>query len=600
MGIYNLNNIYGDFIYYIPIIVYFTAISFISEITAGIILITNLFCLFFLYKISSYFIYFYQPSNITTTFVICCYITITLTSVIKKFFNKFKLNELEFILINTLILLLTSMLFKLIWKGERFNITFVIFFILLLYLSAFLAIIIDSIYYRALNLSNIVIYDEKYYLNPQNIYLGIMQFLKSNKTRLGIYFNFFIADYDDFENKMTNEIKEAIINDITETFYNEIEKNIENNKIYLRVDRKTYGVFIDISDEINNIREYNIDPLDNLAEVNRLNNIMDNIITNYKIKSVQIKINLKSIYSIYGVDSSDIEKLFNLNNWYVANEKKLIVGNFKQANIFDYNKNKKLKRKIIALGDLFNINEINFLYNPIYSIGKKLFTGYIINTYFSGRKIVFSKDDELVVNVDKAGLGTILMRYIANKQLISLNGNCQKDILYFINYDTYALSSNDFNINEFNHKLSDNNVKGSSLVLLLNHKADVDSVDNLKKNIKQLKQNKIRTCVNGLDLNDIDTALFKYLSPDYVTIDNEKINRFGVIKEKEKIINSLVNSFLKINCNLIITNVRRFSDYVLLKKNRIKFISGPIIGTDEKLNSKISKDLKILFEKGRE
>ncbi|WP_339021020.1 EAL domain-containing protein [Spiroplasma endosymbiont of Atherix ibis] len=575
----------------LPTFLYWVSIIFISSFSSIGILTCNILNLVLFSSLFSDF--FGKPTNASTiTILIIAYIVPLLNYLISLFWKK--ISNWSNWSITTIILLIVGLTWNLIiikTPKDLPNIANLLFWLGSGYLAYAYITVVNQIYIHALKLQNIVRYDNLYYLNFSSAHEQILNKVQENKIKYGIYLTYFISDFEKFESKVNGEIKEKIVNSISEESYNLIKESFLN-AIFFKPNYKTFGVFIPI--EINESFNENEN---NYLEV--IKNIFKKINVDFKIDNYRISIKLKSICSYYGLHSNNLDTLLEYNK-HVAND---FLLTYQDRNIIvspiEILKEKNQNKKMLSLNEVANLNQFVTLFQPIFSIEEKDFNSYFLNGMIEGIEIdseLFSKKNKLILDM---GLWTLFLRYTSFQSLkkLSKQNISVKEKPIFIDYDSNYLSSDNFDANEFLLKLRNLKINLSKIVLNFDLNKDVENQKLLEKNIQKLKKNLIRISVSNFGSLKTDFSLISLYRPEFIFLEKEISKKINYIKENENIVLESIKIANKIEAKLIATSVNSYIIYKHLRFLGIKIFTGELIGSSIEPKEIISEELKYLLNK---
>ncbi|AKX33737.1 hypothetical protein SLITO_v1c00690 [Spiroplasma litorale] len=577
---------------FLPIISYWVSIIFISWYASiGIITWNLLNLLLFSSLFSQYF--GILDENYSKTLVSILYILPFIGSILKYYLFK----KLSSWYICTVVIFI-AFLIVLIWNIIYSNFSeikdkslYVILVLIALYLTYLICQTIDKIYIHALKLQNIVVYENQYYLNYSSSNSQILNLISQEKVRYGIYSNFYIAEFDKLEKKVSNNIKDYIFNSIATSAYKSISEKFKK-VIFFKTNYKTFGVFIPIENLSNDIKK--------TPELTKLFNTLISLQTIFLIKSYKIKINIRSVSSFYGVHSNDLNNLNDLNNYMIKNQLLIIEESHTIANPSEILIEKNKLRKISSLNEVVNLNLHTTLYEPIYNLEKKDFSGYFLNGIINGEELnsqTFYKTKKLI---DDMGLTSLFLRYLSLSSLKDYSrkiGTDKFDKLIFVNYDSDYLSSSSFDKDEFILKLKNLKINLKNLVLNFEINKEINSKATLKNNIMFLKSNNIKTSISNFGNELTDYSLIQCYEPDFIFLESELSKSAQAIDNHKKVIEGLITIAKKIEALLIATNVNSYIIYKRLKEIGLKNFLGSLMGSSSDLKKYISEELNYLLTK---
>ncbi|AUB31145.1 EAL domain-containing protein [Spiroplasma floricola] len=574
-----------------PTFLYWVAIIFISTFSSIGILTCNILNLVLFSSLFGE--YFGKPTDTWTITMLTIAYTVPLLNYLISTFWK-KISNWSNWSITTIILLLVGLiwnLFRIKTPQDLPNLANLLFWLGSGYLAYAYITLINQIYLHALKLQNIVRYDNLYYLNFSSAHEQILNKIQEDKIKYGIYLTYFISDFENFELKVNREIKDIIVNSVSEESYTLI-KNSFSNAIFFKPNYKTFGTFIPFEFNENfNEKENNY--------LERIKNIFKKINVTFKIENYKISVKLKSVWSYYGLHSNNLDTLLEYNR-HVANDflltyhdKNIIV------NPMEILKEKNQNKKMLSLNEVANLNQFVTLFEPIFSIEQKDFTSYFLNGMIDGIEIdseLFDKKNQLISDM---GLSTLFLRYTSFQSLkkLSKQNNLVKEKSIFIDYDSNYLSNENFDTNEFLLKLKNLKIDLSKLILNFNLNKEIDNQKLLEKNIQKLKKHLIRISVSNFGSLKTDFSLISLYKPEFIFLEKEISKKINYIKENENIVLESIKIANKIEAKLIATSVNSYIVYKHLRFLGIKMFTGELIGSSIEPKEIISEELKYLLNK---
>ncbi|QHX36330.1 EAL domain-containing protein [Spiroplasma sp. BIUS-1] len=576
---------------FLPTFLYWVSIIFISPLSSIGILTCNILNLVLFSSIFSDF--FGKPSDSwTITLLVLAYVIPLVNYFVKTFWKN--ISNWSNWSITTIILLLTGLIWGLAFiktSPALGNITNLLFWLGSGYLAYAYIAVINQIYLHALKLQNIVTYDNTYYLNFSSAHEQILNKIQEEKIKHGIYLTYFISNFEKFESKVNFQIKDEVVNSISEQSYNLIKENFPNS-IFFKPNYKTFGAFI---------------PFDLYEEFSQSNNkyleVIKNIFlqmnTEFKIENYKISIKLKSVCSYYGLHSNNLDKLLEYNR-HVEND---FLLTYQEKNIvvnpMEIIKEKNQNKKMLSLNEVTNLNQFATLFEPIYSSKTKDFESYFLNGMVEGIEINSDLFEEQKKLISDMGLESLFLRYISFQSLkkLSKQNNFVREKDMFINYTSEYISSEDFEVNEFILKLKNLKIDLSKLILNFDINNEVDNQKQLEKNIDLLKKESIRISVSNFGSLKTDFALLSCYKPEFIFLEGEISKKINYIKENEKILLESLKIAEKIEAKVIATSVNSYIIYKHLKSLGIEFFTGELIGSSIDPREVISEELRYLLNK---
>ncbi|WP_146638236.1 hypothetical protein [Spiroplasma clarkii] len=175
--------------------------------------------------------------------------------------------------------------------------------------------IVEQIYVHALRLQTVVKYDDDYFLNQSSAHDELLKKIDAEKIRYGMYLTYFIKGYDTLENKISNVVREKITTEFAHDSY-EILSHEFNEALFFKPNYKTYAMFVPIDsfEKVTSEEEKRL-------FARKVEDCLTEIKKQFIFKDFKISIKVNSYVSIYGINSNNLEHLFELN--HTANLKKL-------------------------------------------------------------------------------------------------------------------------------------------------------------------------------------------------------------------------------------------------------------------------------------
>lgn len=593
-------------IYLLQTTSFWIAIMFISRYTSIGILISNILVMaLFPFVFPNLFPNDYDPMVIA---ILCVSyvmpITLSFASIwVKKI--KFMINWIS----TTLVCMVIAVIYCLIsFQDKNLMLTKLMAFSLWMgsaYLTYGFVTLVNQIYNHALKLQNILTYDNTYYINNVGAEGEIKQLIQKTNTQHGFYINFFISNYDKFESIVKNEIKEFIVNHITDEVYQKFTKNFNKDIVFFKTNYKLFGMFIpspkDLSEDIKSIMNSNgLEQRDIDDPLSIFERIFKTIKNKFKIEGYYFEVKLRSVISLYGLQSNNLETLASQNQHYSLHEEKLISKNIAfLTNPIEINEKIKQNRQIVSLSEITPINQNSVLFEPIYSIDNKNMLGYYLNDLINGVEVhsELFKDD--LKTIQNYGLESIFLRYLAFQNLkaaYSFKNNIQ-DRSLFLQYDSRFVSEEHFNVDEFFSKIKNTKVSKSNIVMVFDITNEVQNISLLEKNVKELKKFGIKMALKNFGSIETNYHLVEYYQPDYLILENEIISKVNMSKENEDIIRHSLNVAKKIDAEIIAGNVSTYMIYKTLQNIGVKYINGNLIGSSTIAQPEISDEIIYLLNK---
>lgn len=465
--------------------------------------------------------------------------------------------------------------------------------------------LIDQIYSHAIQLRNIISFDNKYYINNTISDEFILDFIIKKNNTQGIFLSFFISNYDKFEKLVNSNIKDYILNHITNEVHDIFFEEYKEDIIFFKINYKLYGMFISVKnlskEDVQKSYDNNIYSKRNKDDfLFKIQQLFSKVKVKFKEDKFIFKVNLKSIVSLYGIHSNSLETLSTYNNYFASNEQK--YSNYNQIiliNPIEFNNNIRLERKMLSLSEVIPINQNSTLYQPIYSIQKNTVNKLFLNNMIDGQEVFSSEFNSSREKIKDYGLYSVFIRYLANQaiqDIETLKENVE-DKKLFLNYDSQFLSSGEFEIGEFITKLKSKKITLQKLILTFDLKNEIQNHIVLQENIVQLKKFGIKIALfnfGGISTNISDINLFK---PEYLFIEEEIISRINSIKENEEIIHEMIKISNKLEIKLIAIGVNTYLIYNKLKKMGLKYVSGELIGSSSTKPQSLNSELLFLLSK---
>ncbi|QGS51539.1 EAL domain-containing protein [Spiroplasma tabanidicola] len=575
----------------LPIFLYWTCLIFISIYATIGVVVWNLLGLFlFPTLFPQYFISFLNTSSIIL--IITSYLMAFVIYIINIFYKKLTTWVIWSIITITSLIVGIVLAFPNI-KSDG-TVDYLITILLWLgtgYITYAYFAIINQIYNHALKLRNLVTYDYQYYLNQASAHDEILNYIHKNKIRFGTYFTFFISNYDKFDEKVNNEIRETVVTSIAKQAHEIFTKNY-NQVIFFKPNYKTFGIFIPMLEMQNSVKEEQ-----RLKFAEKISRSISKIQTTFKIENFKVSIKVRGVVSYYGFHSNSLETLFEYN---VITQNNAAFSDREKVVLVDPRKVLKEKtkyKKILTLNELVSLNNSAPIFESIYSIEKNDYESFYLNSAVEGIEITSNLFKEKLETIKEYGLNSIFIRYLALNALKSIAKYKSYKKRNFIEYDPLFISSESFSVDSFILKLKSLKIDLKKLVFNFPITQEVENRDLLEKNINELRENGVSFSVSDLGSEATDFGLLGIYRPNYVFLERSIVKKINLIKENEKIIKNIINICNKINAKLVATDVDTYMIYKSLKELGIKYFEGNLIGHGIEPKMELENELKYLLVK---
>ncbi|AOG60049.1 hypothetical protein SHELI_v1c00940 [Spiroplasma helicoides] len=450
---------------------------------------------------------------------------------------------------------------------------------------------INQIHKHAIQLQNVVSYDHKFYLNQASAHDEILRYIHEEKTRYGAYFTFYISNYDMFEKKVSNSIREAVVSEIAKQAHDEFLKSF-SEAIFFKPNYKTFGVFIPFENILDLVGED-----EQKTFLAKLSSCIGEVQSVYKFEKFKVSIKIKGIVSLYGIQSSSLETLFDYN---VVMQRLFSSNEFKNVTIVDPMKvmNEKNKnKKILTLNEIVSLNNCVSVFQPIYNGSTKNFDFFYLNNSIDGIEVNSSLFEPRWEVIKKYGLVSLFLRYLALNSAKSIAKYKNQNYINVINYDSIFVSSDGFDYEVFILKLRSLKINLNTLVLNFNITEEVENKKMLESNINSLKKSGIKISISEFGSEFTDYNLISIYKPDYLFMDRTIAKKINFVKEVETLVKNLVNIAKKIEGKLVATNVDTYMMFKTLKQTGVKYFEGSLIGHSLEPQQTIDPELKYLLSK---
>ncbi|AHI52434.1 EAL domain-containing protein [Spiroplasma culicicola] len=574
----------------LPMFLFWTSIFFISIYSTIGILVSNILSLFVFSTIFPQYFGKLEDMNMIILIVVGYVVPIII-----YFLNAFwkKINAWSSWSLTTIACLATAMVFAFPTINEGETISYLMTILLWLgtgYFTYGYITLIDQIYIHALQLQNIVAYDDVYYLNQSSAHEQLLKFIQTNKVRSGYYVTFFISHYDMFEKKVSNNIKDIVVSSVSKQAYELFNEQFKD-LVFFKPNYKTYGVFIPIENEVVFSKEKNETNIENIIKP-----IFSKIDNKFTVENFKITVSLKAIVSIYGLHSNNLDNLYELNN-YVRNDvnlnnQDLILVDPKEV-VLEKNKNKK----ILTLNEIVSLNHVSSIFDPIYDSTINDFEYLNINSMVEGIEMNSSLFKPKAKDINEYGLSSLLKRYTALTSIKDIHKYKITSQKVFLEYDTNYIATEEFDIKVFLAKLKMNKIKLNNLILKFNIQDEIDNREMLAKNLNALKEYGIKTAVDDFGAENCDYSLLSIYQPEFIFLQKTICKKVNIIKENEKIIKNSLNIANKIDAKLIATNIDSYMIFKTIKELGVTLFTGELIGSSGEPKLDISTELKYLLTK---
>ncbi|QBQ07309.1 hypothetical protein SGLAD_v1c01080 [Spiroplasma gladiatoris] len=575
----------------LPIFLFWTCLIFISIYASLGVIVCNMLGLFLLPN--PFPEYFPEVNNEQTlALVVVSYMVILVIYFINLFWKKIT-NWSAWSLI-TIISLITATIISLPNIKATETIDYLITILMWLgvgYLTYAYLAIIDQIYNHALQLQNVVRYDYQYYLNQASAHEEILSFIHKSRTRFGTYFTFFIKNYDKFDEKVNNEIRETVVTSIAKQAH-EIFYEIYPSAIFFKPNYKTFGIFIPMESIDDSTRELRTNKV-----LERVSKALSKIQTTFKIENFKVSIKVKGVVSFYGYHSNSLETLFEYNvitqnNNSFGDKHKVILVEPKEVV-----REKTKYKKILTLNEIVALNHSATIFESIYNIENNDLESYYLNSAIEGIEITSKLFNKQLNSIREYGLTSLFTRYLALNSLKTIAKHKLTTKKSFISYDSLFISSESFNVENFISKIKAFKINIENIVFNFSITQEVENTKLLEKNITELKNLGVKFSISDFGSIDTDFRLVGIYQPDYVFLDRNITKKINMVKENEQIVLNSLKICNKINAKLVATNVDTYMIYKTLKMLGIKYFIGNLIGQGLEPKLLLEEELKYLLIK---
>ncbi|QEH61321.1 hypothetical protein SCHIN_v1c01230 [Spiroplasma chinense] len=575
----------------LPIFLFWTALLFISPFATIGVLACNMIALFlFPYLFPLYFGKI--ESTETAMFVAWGYSICIILYLIGIFWKKID-NWTSWSLI-TISLLVSGLILMMPKIKSEESANFLMTLMIWLgtgYLTYAYLSIINQIYNHALQLQNVVVYDHQYFLNQANAHEEILKTIQSKKIRHGFYLTYFISNYDLFEKKVSNLIREHVTTSIAQESYEKIKENFEG-AVFFKPNYKTFGVFI----PANNFKEVS----DSESTKNifiKIEKIVSSISSTFKVDKYKVSVKIKAALSIYGLNSNSLDTLFEFNRSIQNKQASELISTVTLVDPIEYLNERNRTKKILTLNEVVSLNHSSPIFEPIYDLKQRDFGYQYINHMVEGIEIDSNLFKEQKNLISEFGLTTIFTRFLALSGIKSIYRNKINDAYSFIGYDISYLSKKDFDIHEFLSKLKSYKINLSKLILTFDITIEVDDRERLEKNIQSLKEKGIKTAIQEFGSEKADYSLIPIYKPEYIFIEGNVIKKVNLIEENAQIVSNAIKIAKKIDAQVVATKVDTYIIFKALKEMGIELFMGHLIGSGVEPKLEAPAELGFLLNK---
>jgi EAL domain-containing protein (putative c-di-GMP-specific phosphodiesterase class I) len=467
------------------------------------------------------------------------------------------------------------------------------------------AYITDRVHNHAIRLRQIIEEEDEFYISSGGVKEKLKLLISKDHVRHGFLFSYFITQYDLLDQSVSPAIRDFIWQNVTGQIKTKILE-LNPDAFFFHENYKVNGFFIPSE----NITSENlIDSYAGNAKTDRLqkdmlrqfSNIFESITLNYNVDNYRISIKLRAVCSIYGIHSSNLDRLIENNGAFILNKDRLIEQNqIYLVNPKDLSNLEYEGRKLKTLNSITQINSSSILYEPIYNMTEEKIDAIFLNYLVDGNVMFpFRENREQIGKIMDYGLYTIIFRFLAFKALKeakeNLSNNSQTNLFLF--YDSKYISSDLFSASELNAKIKKTKIKRENIVLVFDTHGEIENPQVLAKNIVKLKGYGIKIAMMNFTASKFELAIIPHYQPDYLIIDQALTNAAGVIRENKLAISGIVEIAKKIEAKVIANKVKSFIIYKTLKSIGVDEIFGEIIGSSTQFKDSLTEEQMILLHK---
>jgi len=575
----------------LPILLYLSVITFMTIYTTIGVFICNILAMFlFPILLPQYY------EQLEGTRIIVLVIHAYIVPLILYFIDTFtvKLSKWSKWSITITVLLLVGFFTSLayIQQEDLWDfLTVLLMWLVVAYLIYGCLTLIDQIYLHALKLRHIIEYDENFFLNQTSAHSEIFKKISSEKIKYGMYVTYFIRNFDTLEKKVGQIITENITTEFAHSSHEILNKTFKN-AIFFKPNYKTYAMFISIAD-FNSVTNN----LEKTTFLEKLNNVILKIKRKYIFNNYKITIKINAVISIFGIDSNNLEVLYDLNN--ITQNKKLFQSEMSAtyADSFKILAEKNKIKKIQTLSEIASINSASVYYESIYDVETKQYNSYFVGSMIEGNEILSDSFAPQKLKIIEYGLDSIFKRYLSLNSFKSIINDNMNGQLCFIEYDEAFLANDNFKAEDFILKIRQQKIDPQNLVLCFDITSEVDNIQNLKKHIDQLKKHKLKIAILQFGSLKTEYQLISYYKPEFLFIEREICNKINTIQKNKEIVKNILNISKKINAHVIAPGTDSYMIYKTLKGLGVNLFFGDLIESGSKPKLEISNELRYLLNK---
>lgn len=451
--------------------------------------------------------------------------------------------------------------------------------------------ILEQIYVHALRLENVVKFDDDYFLNQSSAHDELLRKIDTEHIRWGMYVTYFIKGYDTLENKIDNTIREKITTEFAHESYHNLKAKFED-AVFFKPNYKTYAMFVPMKEfgavtDSDKKTEFLTGVQDCLGEIKK----------QFVHNDFKITIKVKGIISIFGINSNNLETLFELNN--TTNIKKLYHSDEMVVYVDPFEVvNEKIKnKKLLTLNEIVPLNNATSYFGSIYNSQTLDYDAFFVGNLIDGNEVFSDNFEASKKMVEEYGLTSLFKRFLAMNSVKDITRNKIQDRICFVEYDARYLANQDFDSKKFIAKLKKSKINTNNLVLCFDANLEIDNSKLLKANIKELKHYGIKTALLRFGAENTEYGLVPVYDPNFIFIDGQICHKINIIKQNKAIVKSIMNIATKIEAQVIAPEVNSYMIYKTLKNLEIKLFFGELIGLGIKPKLLIDNELKYLLNK---